>query len=696
MAVMFLLAIAPAFGADTGAPVTLPVKRVVLYKHGVGYFEHAGKISGTQTVTFSFSAPEMNDVLKSLTAIDYSGGKITTIGYDTKAPQDRLLAQFGFVLPDAGALTALLARLRGATIELTVGQTTTKGSIIGVETRQESRGDKVVDVAVLTVLTDASQLFSVPLREITGLRFTDDALSKDLGRYLEILRDGYHRDRKLVSLRAEGDGERDLFVSYVLETPVWKVSYRLLVNDTGPALLQGWAIVDNTSQTDWENVELSLVSGLPVSFVQDLYSPLYRRRPVVRMEEELALAPQTHEGGWTEAEKAKEVAAADEGGDEDRADKFASKRKTPIAVGRGARNANAPVPAPGPAAAGPKPTMAEALADQGPETSVRELGELFEYKIPHPISVAKDRSALIPILTSKIDAKKVSLYNAAARAANPLAAILLTNNTGLTLEGGPIQVLEKETYAGEALIETIKTGDHRYITYAVDLALNVDTQQGSSNERIVRVAFLNGAMVAENEQLKTTNYTIRSGDQAARDVVIEHPRVPNYTLVKPEKPLETTPTLYRLALAVPAGKTVVFPVQEKTIVSTSVSIGNVTTQDLDLYLSRKMLSPEMEQALRKILDVRAKIADLTRQIDDRKREAAAIATDEDRIRKNLGSLGTTGSEQELRSRYVAQLGKNEDRLGTLKQEQDKLEAERNTVQAQLDQMIRGLALEYRP
>src|SRR5262245_8151722 len=301
-----------ALGADTGAPATLPVKRVVLYKHGVGYFEHAGKISGNQTLTFSFSAAEMNDVLKSLTAIDFSGGKISTIGYDTKAPPDRLLSQFGFALPDQGALTALLARLRGAQIELTVGQSKTTGSIIGVESRPEARGDKVVDVEVLTILTDAYQLYSVPLREITGLRFVDDALSKDLGRYLEIRRDGYHRDRKLVALRAEGDGERDLFVSYVLETPVWKVSYRLLLDDSGSALLQGWAIVDNTSQTDWENVELSLVSGLPVSFVQDLYSPLYRRRPVVRMEEELALAPQTHEGGFSEEAKVLAEAAADE------------------------------------------------------------------------------------------------------------------------------------------------------------------------------------------------------------------------------------------------------------------------------------------------------------------------------------------------------------------------------------------------
>jgi hypothetical protein len=131
-------------------------------------------------------------------------------------------------------------------------------------------------------------------------------------------------------------------------------------------------------------------------------------------------------------------------------------------------------------------------------------------------------------------------------------------------------VLEKETYAGEALIETIKSGDHRYITYAVDLALTVDTEQGSGSERIVRVAFLNGLMITEAEQLRTTNYTIRSGDQTDRELVIEHPRIPSYELVKPEKPLETTPGHYRLTVKIPAGKTVTFPVLEKTIASTSV------------------------------------------------------------------------------------------------------------------------------
>ncbi|MFO0980950.1 MAG: hypothetical protein U1E76_04225 [Planctomycetota bacterium] len=601
-----------ARAGETSEP-TLPMKRVVLYKHGVGYFEHAGKVSGSQTLQFSFSQSEMNDVLKSLTAIDFSGGTITTIGYDSKAPPERLLAQFGFALPEEGALVALLGRLRGAEIQATVGQGTIAGSVLGIENRAELRGEQVAQVAVLSIYGDDGRVQSVPVRELNGLRFSDEALSKDLARYLEIVRDTYHRDRKVVQLRVDGQGDRDLFVSYVLETPVWKVSYRLLLGDTN--LLQGWAIVDNTSQSDWRDVELSLVSGLPVSFVQDLYSPRYKRRPVVNVEEELALAPQAHEAGWKE-EEARRVANAEEDG--------ALDRKAPAPAAR-VKAATGP----------PRSTMAEAMQRQQVETAVREIGELFEYQIAHPVSVAKDRSALIPILAHQVDAKRVSLYNASVRSKNPLAAVRLKNTTGLTLEGGPIEVLEKDTYAGEALIETIKAQDERYVSYAVDLALTVDTAQGSSEERIVKVSFLNGAMLIDSDQLRTTTYTIRSGDTVSRDVVIEHPRASGYELIKPDQPLETTPNLYRLAIQVGASKTVIFPVAERAHLQNTIAIGNISSPDLELYVSRKMLSKEMEQALRQVFEARGKLADVGRSIEQRQKELASIAADEDRIRKNL-------------------------------------------------------------
>lgn len=291
----------PGFAADDPAP--LPIQRVVLYKHGLGYFERQGEIQGDARVQLRFKQAEMSDVLKSLTALDRSGGQVTTVAYDSQKPQSEILAEYAFSLETGDIQLSMLRQLRGARIQATIaGGDKVTGSILGLDERQHAEGERVAKTMILSLFTDQGEMRAIPLFDLVSFEFTDPALAADLARYLETLRSSHRRDEKTVDLVCEGEGKRTVFASYAVEQSVWKATYRLVLMDEGkPPLLQGWAIVDNSSEDDWKDVELSLIAGLPISFRHDLYTPKRKERPLLQIQEQALMDV----SGIVEMEKAK-------------------------------------------------------------------------------------------------------------------------------------------------------------------------------------------------------------------------------------------------------------------------------------------------------------------------------------------------------------------------------------------------------
>lgn len=686
-----IVALAGSARGDDAAP--LPIRKVVLYKHGLGYFERGGKVNGEAVASLRFSSSQMNDVLKSLTALDLGGGRVSSIGYDSQAPVSRLLSEFGFDLPPDGALVAMVQRLRGAVVEVELAGGKQTGSLAGVEMRAVPAGNSSIQVPRVSLVLEDGRVVSFDAGEIQALRFLDADLRQDVKRYLDILRDSYRAERKSLELRLEGQGEREVFVAYTVEVPVWKASYRLVLGAKN--LLQGWAIVDNTSDEDWDGVDLSLVSGLPVSFIEDLYTPRYARRPVVRVSEELAVAPQTHEGGWARKDKVAEgKPGAPPGGAEagEAADKGAARARGLARRGE-AKDASA-APAEDAALASVEARMKafdEAINLTG--TTTRELGELFEYKIDHKVSVARNRSALIPIVGASVEAVHVAIYNPAIRVKNPLSAIRFKNTSGLTLEGGPVTVLDGEAYAGEALIDTLKPDEQRYLSYAVDLAVTIDPKNDPASGRVERVRIVDGVFWLDSKVVTKTRYEIRNADAKERSLVIEHARRAGVRLVEPAKPLEETPEHWRFEVALGAAQATTFAVSEESDASQQVALTNVGNDEIELYLKNKYLSADMEKALRDLVARKGELADLERRIAAVDQELARLATDQERLRKNLGALGQTTAEQQLRARYVGQLQKSEDRIAELNPGRQKLVEERDGKRTALDQRMRELAFD---
>src|SRR5262249_17139525 len=275
----------------------LPVRRVVLYKNGVGYFEHLGRVRGSQDVHVDFTSAQLNDVLKSLTVLDLSGGIITGVGYNSEAPLARRLATLRLALGEKPGIADFLGALRGTRLEVhTPKGLTIVGKLLSVEQKSEVKDNGTNERTEISVVSDNGEVRTTEVTSATSIRIVEKDLQTEVGRYLGLIASSRDQDLRRMTISTTGSGERNLYVSYISEVPIWKTTYRIVLPskaDKKP-LLQGWAIVDNTVGEDWDGVELSLVAGAPHSFIQQLSQPYYGRRPIVPLPESVQLTPQTH------------------------------------------------------------------------------------------------------------------------------------------------------------------------------------------------------------------------------------------------------------------------------------------------------------------------------------------------------------------------------------------------------------------
>jgi hypothetical protein len=287
---------------ETSSAGKLPVRRVVLYKNGVGYFEHLGRVRGSQDVHIDFTSAQLNDVLKSLTVLDLNGGRITGVDYNSEAPIARRLGTLRLALSERPSVSEFLGALRGARIEVRgpTGPAVT-GKLLSVERKTRNSANWTSETEEISLITDTGEVRTVDLNPATSVRIVDHDLQLEVGKYLGLIASAREQDVRRMTVSTAGAGERNLYVSYISEVPIWKTTYRIVLPskpDKRP-LLQGWAIIDNTVGEDWNGVDLSLVAGAPHSFIQQLSEPYYGRRPVVPLPESVALSPQTHGAAMT-------------------------------------------------------------------------------------------------------------------------------------------------------------------------------------------------------------------------------------------------------------------------------------------------------------------------------------------------------------------------------------------------------------
>lgn len=706
---LVLVALAPPVAgqapssAGRGA-VPLPVRKVVLYKNGMGYFEHVGAIRGRQTVEIVLPSAQLNDVLKSLTVIDLGRGQVTGVTYDSTAPLDRRLRELPIDLNKAGGLVGFLNQIRGTEVEIRAPGGTVRGKLMGAELRTRSTGPgATVQVVEVGIFTAAGELRLVDLESAGALRLTDSALAGDVRRYLDLVNSGHQRDVRRLAIHTVGSGQRDLYVSYTSEVPIWKTTYRIVLDPKQKPLLQGWAIVDNTTPMDWENVELSLVAGAPVSFIQNLSQPVYARRPVVPLPQGVQVTPQTHEATLEVGRG--EVVAGVPGGqaggmiggvlreipsaalEADKAEAFAARKQRAVKVvppGRGGGVGGGIFRI----GAGDVLRQAKLAGAQA-----QALGEQFEYKLRQPVTIRRNQSALLLILHTEVEGEKVSLFNEANGRQRPWLAVWLKNSSGLTLDAGSFTVIDTNAFAGEGLTETINPGESRLLSYALDLGVEVTTNRKSDRQRVERVEIHRGVLRMHRKVVEKKTYTIRNNSQKARTVVVEHPVRNGWELVETAEPEESSSSYHRFKLEAKPKTTTELVVREENPQQTTYALTNITPEQITLWVRQRSIDREIEQALARIVAKKNEINDLNKKIAALEAEQTEIFNDQNRVRENLRRMGRTPEEANLRQRYIRQLEQQENRLAALRAERARLQSARAAAQKQLDQMLQNLSFD---
>lgn len=672
-------------GAEDG--VSLPVKKVELYKNGMGYFEHLGTVKGTQSVEITLPSSQLNDVLKSLTIIDLGKGQIGSVNYDSMAPIARRLAEAPIDLASQTSLVDMLNQIRGAAIEIRTPAGVVSGKLMGAELRIGAEPNNAQEV-FLSVFTPAGEVKTVAVQSAGALRLTEQSLAGDMGRYLDLLNGMRQRDVRRLRIQTSGAGERQLFLGYTSEAPIWKSTYRIILDPKQKPLLQGWAIVDNTTSMDWLNVSLSLVAGAPISFVQDLSQPIYARRPIVPLPQGVQVAPQTHESAMEQDAVGKQGAGMPaERGTE--GTQF-SVDESNLLDKSGRTQSMAMMAAPPPA---PRMAVSDAMRRQVVETAAGQaVAEQFEYQIRQPVTIRSNESALLPIIQADVEGEKVSIYQAGANERHPRLAFWLKNVSGLTLDAGPVTLIDANTFAGEGLIESVQPGESRLLSYAVDLGTEVSSTENSDRRKVEQIVINRGTMRLLSKMVQRTTYRIRNNNEAARKVVIEHPVRQGWKLVG-AKPAETSASRYRFDVDARPKTTAELVVEEERPLESSFSVSSITPEQVAVWVRDRSIDPEVEKALRAVIEKKSSIDGLNQKIANLDREQNDIFRDQERVRGNLEGLSQNPEEASLRQRYIRQLETQENRLASITTERGQLQNARTAAQQQLNELIERLSLD---
>ena len=682
-------------GASSAKQVTppspLPVKAVTVFTSGVSFTLREGMVDGDATVPLSFRTTQINDILKSMVLLD-TNGTVQPATLATKDPVGRTLQSFAVDVTQPMGRVELLNRLRGTRVKL--GYTPPKGDarsaegqIVSVEARTNpGTANAPGEIIETLLLLSDTGLISINLQYLDTLSFVDERIQKEFQQALGLLAGSADDRKRQIVLRFDGKSKRTVRVGYVTESPVWKVSYRVLLGDADLAgkgdtdpFLQGWALVENTTDEDWTNVKLSLVSGRPVSFIQDLYQPLYVPRPTVAPDFIGSPMPQFSEVAIDSLSESLSLnrPVAPNGRSAGRGGGFGGGGG---GMGGGFGGAGAPsakMDASAPVALNFM-ELRESVASQA---SGETAGELFRYDIAALVNLPRQQAAMIPIVTEPIKAKKISIYNANTNAIYPMNGVSLTNSTSLFLKAGPATFFDSGTYAGDGRLPDMPAKSNRVITYALDQAVRVDrgNAQGSSTEVDVNIA--RGVMIIQRRELLEQPYSIKNEGSAVKSVWIEHPRDDNYTLVAPKEPQEKTTGFLRFEVDAPAGKTTALTVKTQRLVSEEVGLLDGGLDRLSTYSNKPTgVSPAVKAILAKVLSLRQQVQTLQSQLAERQAELDAVGVDQDRIRKNMAALDKSDS---LYKRYVNELEMQENTLVAVRKTMAELRTKLGTAERDL-------------
>jgi hypothetical protein len=707
---------------DSGT--TLPIRRVILYSNGVAYIERRGIVTGNAEINLPFKQSQVDDVLKSMVVLDLGQGKIGSVSYDSSMPAAARTAEIPLDIPseseesesDAAGIAGVLVQLQGAKVLVNSTRGTATGAILSVEKRKNTaKGKDAVEISgpptySLVIASEDGEISSFDLSDVRSVKLLDDSMRRDINEFANATASARIRDAKTIRVTSNGTGQRELVVSYIIAAPIWKTTYRVVLDDQGKPFFQGWAIVDNVSDENWQNVQLSLVSGSPVSFIQNLQRPLYRNRPIIPIPEDLNLKPQIYDPESGEGYgNGNGMGAGSGNGNGTGSGDISPSAVVNKPMFEGANN-NYIVSS---GYSGSSVSDAIVTEKGGVETAATgdEIGDLFEYKIEQPISVERNRSALIPIIQTKMEGERVSIFREpentpsdagnedseteAVRKANPrpMSGMLLKNVTAMTFEGGPMTILDRDAYAGEALMERLKPKEQRLISFALDLGTLARVEEKEDREPAKLVRVVDGVFQVHYFKTAKKIYHLTNQTERAKVIYVEHPVRKNWILSENyAKPDYTTARFYRFRVELGPFETKEVTVGENLGMMDKYDLSALSPKDLDVFVAGKYIDDAVRAQLAKLIDLRMQINQINAKLALAEKETEEITKDQARFRENIEALSKTSEAKQLIERYIAKANDQESRLEQLNKDSQSMTNEKDTLERELANEIKNLEI----
>jgi len=656
--------------------------------------------------------------------LDLGQGQIGAVSYNSSAPVSSKMAEIPFsvnpLTADGGGLAGVLAQLQGAKVAVSSSKGAATGSILTVERKQITNEKTTTTTSVLVIASESGEISSFDLSDVKSVKLLEDGTRKDVNEFANATASTRRRDAKTITITSNGTGQREMIVSYTIAAPIWKTTYRVVLDEAGKPFFQGWAIVDNVSDEDWENVQLSLVSGSPISFIQQLQKPFYRYRPVIPLPRDLQLNPQVYEpqsnnqinnninkntvenlpSGTTfnSMLKTTPVVKNESSNSNFQVDGASGSENTLIIDGQEVTNFRTGVLNSNSSMVINETKVSDALVSNNSgvrtNTTGDEIGDLFQYRIAQPVTVMRDRSALIPIIQTQMDGERVSVYNETVRQDRPFSGVLLKNMTNLTLESGSLTVIDGNAYAGEALMERLKPKEQRLISFALDLGTHVRVRNNADREPAKIIKVVNGVFQVHYFQTSEKTYQISNQTERPKVLYIEYPIQDGWVLSDDSpKPDYTTQRYYRFRVELKGLEDKELKISVRQPLMETYQLTSLSKTDLSLFVSRKYIDESTRAKLEKLIDLRTKIAEIDNKLNSFDDEIEKIEADQKRLRENIEALSKTAEAKTLIARYITKAGEQETRLEDMEKERRTLNAEKLRLQSDLANEIRAFTIE---
>lgn len=621
----------------------IPLKKVTLYSSGVAHYEHEGRVSGSGKIEMLFLPSQISDVLKSIFVKD-PAAKNLSINYQSEDTLKKTMQSLKIDLSANNSIFKILNSQKGAEIEV---YTPSKiiGKILSVDKIEESKADIILSIAA----ADGVKIIS--LKDVQSFKFTDPQRNDDLQKALSLILEASAKERKLISIDIESAGERNIGVSYVMEAPIWKPTYRLDMGNTSAAF-QAWAIIDNSTDLDWKDVKLTLTSGRPVGFKQNLYEPYYTHRETIPILAGQAASPETFDSAYDEKSIVLE------------------ERMAPMEMKKLAYSEDLDL----------SMADAEEAAYFENQTVVKKgAGEMFAFSPVKPVNLPRQKSTMIPLSLVSLPAQKYSVFSNIPYGADvhPKLCISIENNSGLKFPAGPITVFENGEYAGDAVLAFLPEKEKRIIAFGDDIDVR-GAKTEDFEEHIHSLKIVKGVLTKKYKSSKNSVYTVKNSASKERSIIVEHFISSGFNLADEKKLLEKTSNKYRFNIKVKAGSQEKLEVVEERFFEEILQINMMDNNSMIAIYSNSKLPEKIKRAFKDVLHEKVKVDKAQIALFNLQNEQKNLNAEQDRIRKNIQAVG---SETQQGKMFLDKLLEIENSLESLKKKISQSEQEHSSLRS---------------